>query len=107
MFDVRSTQNGGIPLSSDISTDQVDRVCPMLHTNMRQVRQYRIDQIDRILSDFRRFVEAFNTRAIPEWSVVLKGVQVAGSLQQVLSAEHVRQLLDPSLVDRAQRPERL
>src|SRR5262245_14500143 len=62
-----------------------------------------IDQIDRILSDFRRFVEAFNTSAIPEWSVVLKGVQVARSLQQVLSAEHVRQLLDLSLVDRAQR----
>src|SRR5215510_4038527 len=62
-----------------------------------------IDQIDHILSDFRRFVEAFNTSAIPEWSVVLKGVQVARSLQQVLSAEHVRQLLDLSLVDRAQR----
>lgn len=62
-----------------------------------------IDQIDRILSDFRRFVEVFNTSAIPEWSVVLKGVQVARSLQQVLSAERVRQLLDPSLVNRAQR----
>ena len=62
-----------------------------------------IDRIDRILSDFRRIVEAFNTSTIPEWTVVLKGVQVAGSLQQVLSAEHVRQLLDFSLVDRAQR----
>jgi glyoxylase-like metal-dependent hydrolase (beta-lactamase superfamily II) len=62
-----------------------------------------IDRIDSILSDFRRFVEAFNTSAIPEWSVVLKGVQVARSLQQVLSAEHVQQLLDFSLVDRAQR----
>ena len=59
-----------------------------------------IDQIDRILSDFRRFVEAFNTSAIPEWSVVLKGVQVTMSLQQVLSAEHVQHLLDLSLVDR-------
>ena len=62
-----------------------------------------IDQIDRILSDFRRIAEAFNTSAIPEWTVVLKGVQVARSLQNVLSAEHVRQLLDFSLVDRAQR----
>jgi glyoxylase-like metal-dependent hydrolase (beta-lactamase superfamily II) len=62
-----------------------------------------IDQIDRILSDFRRFVEAFNASAVPEWTVVLKGVQVARALQQVLSVEHVRQLLDLSLVDRAQR----
>jgi glyoxylase-like metal-dependent hydrolase (beta-lactamase superfamily II) len=62
-----------------------------------------IDQIDRILSDFRRIAEAFNTSAMPEWTVVLKGVQVARSLQNVLSAEHVRQLLDFSLVDRAQR----
>jgi hypothetical protein len=62
-----------------------------------------IDQIDRILSDFRRIAEAFNTSAMPEWTVVLKGVQVARSLQNVLSAENVRQLLDFSLVDRAQR----
>jgi glyoxylase-like metal-dependent hydrolase (beta-lactamase superfamily II) len=62
-----------------------------------------IDQIDRILSDFRRVAEAFNTTAIPEWTMVLKGVQVARSLQKVLSAEPVRQLLDVSLVDRAQR----
>jgi glyoxylase-like metal-dependent hydrolase (beta-lactamase superfamily II) len=62
-----------------------------------------IDQIDRILSDFRRIAEAFSTSAMPEWTVVLKGVQVARSLQNVLSAEHVRQLLDFSLVDRAQR----
>ena len=44
-----------------------------------------IDRIDRILSDFRRIVETFKTSTIPEWTVVLKGVQVAGSLQQVLS----------------------
>jgi glyoxylase-like metal-dependent hydrolase (beta-lactamase superfamily II) len=62
-----------------------------------------IDQIDRILSDFRRIAEAFSTTGMPEWTVVLKGVQVARSLQNVLSAEHVRQLLDFSLVDRAQR----
>ena len=62
-----------------------------------------IDQIDRILSDFRRIAEAFNTSAMPEWTVVLKGVQVARSLQNVLSAEHVQQLLDFSLVNRAQR----
>jgi glyoxylase-like metal-dependent hydrolase (beta-lactamase superfamily II) len=62
-----------------------------------------IDQIDCILSDFRRIAEAFNTSTMPEWTVVLKGVQVARSLQKALSAEHVRQLLDLSLVDRAQR----
>jgi glyoxylase-like metal-dependent hydrolase (beta-lactamase superfamily II) len=69
----------------------------------RVLESLDIDQIDRILSDFRRIAEAFNTSAMPEWTVVLKGVQVARSLQQVLSAEHVRQLLDFSLVDRAQR----
>src|SRR5215472_39414 len=62
-----------------------------------------IDRIDGILSDFRRFVEAFNASAIPEWAVVLKGVQVARSLRLILSAEHVQQLLDFHLVDRAQR----
>lgn len=62
-----------------------------------------IDQIDRILSDFRRIAEAFNSSVMPEWTVVLKGVQVARLLQNVLSAEHVQQLLDFSLVDRAQR----
>ena len=69
----------------------------------RVLATLNIDDIDRILSDFRRFVEEFNTSAIPEWTVVLKGVQVAGSLQQILSAEHVQQLLDLSLVRRAQR----
>jgi glyoxylase-like metal-dependent hydrolase (beta-lactamase superfamily II) len=62
-----------------------------------------IDRIDGIFSDFRRIAEAFNASTVPEWAVVLKGVQVARSLQQVLSAEHVRRLLDFSLVDRAQR----
>jgi glyoxylase-like metal-dependent hydrolase (beta-lactamase superfamily II) len=62
-----------------------------------------IDQIDQILSDFRRVAKAFNTSAMPEWTVVLKGVQVARSLRKALSAEHVRQFLDLSLVDRAQR----
>src|SRR5262245_22419638 len=62
-----------------------------------------IDRIDGILSDFRRFVEAFNASAIPEWAVVLKGVQVARSLRLILSAEHVQQLLDFHLVDRAER----
>ena len=61
-----------------------------------------IDRIDRILSDFRRIVETFKTSTIPEWTVVLKGVQVAGSLQQVLSAEHVANS-GFSLVERAQR----
>ena len=62
-----------------------------------------IDHIDRALSDFRRVTEAFNTSDMPEWTVVLKGVQVGRSLQRVLRAPQVRQLLDLSLVDRAQR----
>src|SRR5262245_38548124 len=62
-----------------------------------------IDQIDGILSDFRRIAEAFNNSAVPEWTVVLKGVQVARSLRLIISAEHVQQLLDFHLVDRAQR----
>jgi glyoxylase-like metal-dependent hydrolase (beta-lactamase superfamily II) len=62
-----------------------------------------IDRIDSILSDFRRIAEAFSNSAVPEWTVVLKAVQVARSLQQVLSAERVQRLLDLSLVDRAQR----
>jgi len=62
-----------------------------------------IDQIDRILSEFRRFVEAFNASVVPELTVVLKGVQVARSLQQLLSEERVKQILDLSLVGRAQR----
>ena len=69
----------------------------------RGLENLDIDQIDRILSDFRRIAEAFNTSVMPEWTVVLKGVQVASSLQKVLSTEHVRQLLDLSLVHRAQR----
>ena len=48
-------------------------------------------------------MEAFNASAVPELTVLLKGVQVAKSLQQVLSAERVRQLLDTSLVGRAER----
>jgi glyoxylase-like metal-dependent hydrolase (beta-lactamase superfamily II) len=69
----------------------------------RIVATLDLDQIDRILSAFRRFVEAFNASAVPELTVVLKGVQVAGSLQQLLSDQQVRQLLDFSLVGRAQR----
>ena len=69
----------------------------------RVLESLDIDQIDRILSDFRRVAEAFNSSPMPEWTVVLKGVQVARSLQKVLSAENVRQILDLSLVDRAQR----
>ncbi len=69
----------------------------------RVLESLNIDQIDRILSDFRRIAEAFNTSAKPEWTVVLKGAQVARTLQSVLSAEQIRQLLDFSLVDRAQR----
>ncbi|HUC98900.1 MAG TPA: MBL fold metallo-hydrolase [Candidatus Polarisedimenticolaceae bacterium] len=69
----------------------------------RVLESLDIDQIDRILSGFRRVAEAFNSSPMPEWTVVLKGVQVARSLQKVLSAENVRQILDLSLVDRAQR----
>jgi glyoxylase-like metal-dependent hydrolase (beta-lactamase superfamily II) len=72
-------------------------------TASRLLASLDIDQIDRILSDFRRIAEAFNTSTMPEWTVVLKGVQVGNSLQKVLSAEHVQQLLDVSLVNRAQR----
>jgi glyoxylase-like metal-dependent hydrolase (beta-lactamase superfamily II) len=69
----------------------------------RVLATFDLDQIDRILSEFRRFVDAFNDCAAPELSVVLKGVQVARSLQQLLSVEIVQQLLDVSLVRRAQR----
>jgi glyoxylase-like metal-dependent hydrolase (beta-lactamase superfamily II) len=62
-----------------------------------------IDGIDRILSEFRRIADAFNTSVMPEWTVVLKGVQVARSLQRALAAEHVRQVFDVSLVERAER----
>jgi glyoxylase-like metal-dependent hydrolase (beta-lactamase superfamily II) len=62
-----------------------------------------LDQIERVLSEFRRFAEAFNASAVPELTVVLKGIQVAGTLQQVLSEQPVQQLLDLSLVGRAQR----
>src|SRR5499426_236416 len=40
-----------------------------------------IDRIDSILTDFRRIAEEFNTSTMPEWTVVLKGVQVARSLR--------------------------
>ncbi len=48
-------------------------------------------------------MEAFNASAVPELTVVLKGVQVARSLQQLLSEERVKQIFDLSLVGRAQR----
>jgi glyoxylase-like metal-dependent hydrolase (beta-lactamase superfamily II) len=62
-----------------------------------------LDRTDRILSEFRRFADAFNARAVPELTLVLKGVQMAGSLQHLLSEEHLHQVLDSSLVGRAQR----
>jgi hypothetical protein len=61
-----------------------------------------VDGTDRILAEFRRFVEAFNASAVPELTLVLKGVQMARALQQVLSEERLKQLLDASLVGRAQ-----
>lgn len=62
-----------------------------------------IDQIERVLSEFRRFVASFNASAVPELTVVMKGVQVATTLQKILAHEQVGQILDPSLVGRAQR----
>ncbi len=58
-----------------------------------------IDQIDRILSDFRRIVESFN---IQRHTRTDRGAQRAfrspGHCNNFLSAEHVQQLLDFSLV---------
>lgn len=67
------------------------------------LRGLDIDQIERILSEFRRFAEAFNASEVPELTLVLKGVQMAGSLQQILSEERVQELFDLALVRRAQR----
>ena len=62
-----------------------------------------LDGIDRTLTEFRRFAEAFCHSTTPELTVVLKGVQAARSLQQVLARDDVPRLLDPSLVCRVQR----
>jgi glyoxylase-like metal-dependent hydrolase (beta-lactamase superfamily II) len=62
-----------------------------------------LDGIDRTLTDFRRFADAFNHTTTPELTVVLKGVQAARSLEQALARDDVHRLLDPSLVGRAQR----
>jgi glyoxylase-like metal-dependent hydrolase (beta-lactamase superfamily II) len=62
-----------------------------------------LDGIDRTLTEFRRFADAFKQSATPELTVVLKGVQAARSLQQALASDDVQRLLDPSLVGRAQR----
>jgi glyoxylase-like metal-dependent hydrolase (beta-lactamase superfamily II) len=62
-----------------------------------------LDQIDRTLSEFRRFVETFNADAAPELTLILKGVQVARSLQQILEKEQVTRLLGLTLIMRAQR----
>jgi glyoxylase-like metal-dependent hydrolase (beta-lactamase superfamily II) len=69
----------------------------------RVVSTVNMEQIERTLSEFRRFVEAFNASEAPELTAVLKGVQVARTLQQILAEEQVTQLLDLSLVRRAQR----
>jgi hypothetical protein len=62
-----------------------------------------LDGIDRTLTEFRRFADAFNHSTTPELTVVLKGVQAARTLQQALARDDVQRLLDPSLVGRAQR----
>ena len=64
---------------------------------------FDIEGIDRTLTEFRRFAEAFNDSAVPELTVVLKGVQAARSLQQALANDDVRRILDRSLVGRAER----
>jgi glyoxylase-like metal-dependent hydrolase (beta-lactamase superfamily II) len=64
---------------------------------------FDIDGIDRTLTEFRRFAEAFNDSAVPELTVVLKGVQAARSLQQALANDDVQRILDRSLVGRAER----
>jgi glyoxylase-like metal-dependent hydrolase (beta-lactamase superfamily II) len=62
-----------------------------------------LDDIDRAVTEFRRFADAFSNSTTPELTVVLKGVQAARSLQQALTRDDVQRLLDPSLVGRAQR----
>jgi glyoxylase-like metal-dependent hydrolase (beta-lactamase superfamily II) len=62
-----------------------------------------LDGIDRTLTEFRRFADAFNQSTTPELTVVLKGVQAARALQQALARDDVQQFIDPSLVGRAQR----
>jgi glyoxylase-like metal-dependent hydrolase (beta-lactamase superfamily II) len=69
----------------------------------RVVSTVNMEQIDRTLTEFRRFFEAFNASAVPELTAVLKGVQVAHALQQILAEEQVTQLLGLSLVRRAER----
>lgn len=69
----------------------------------RVLARLDIEKTERILSEFRRFAETFKGTAVPGLTAVLKGVQVAGSLQQILAEECVKQLLDISLVGRAQR----
>jgi len=70
-----------------------DRVLGMLN----------MDWIESILSEFRRFVQAFNAGGMPEITVVLKGAQLARSLQEILSEEHVSRLLGLPIVGRAKR----
>jgi glyoxylase-like metal-dependent hydrolase (beta-lactamase superfamily II) len=67
------------------------------------LRGLDIDQIERILSEFRRFVEAYSASEVPDLTLVMKGCQMAGSLQQILWEEQVQQLFDHALVRRAQR----
>jgi len=62
-----------------------------------------LDGIDRTLTEFRRFADAFNQSTTPELTVVLKGVQAARALQQALARDDVQRFIDPSLLGRAQR----
>ncbi len=62
-----------------------------------------LDGVDRILTEFRGFVEAFSSSTMAPLTVVLRGVQVARAVQDILSDRRVERVLDASLVGRAQR----
>ena len=62
-----------------------------------------LDAIDRVLSDFRSFVQTFNASTVPSLTLVMKGVQVAAKLQQLFVKDTLRQVIDASLMGRTQR----
>ena len=62
-----------------------------------------LDGVDRILTEFRGFVEAFSSSTMAPLTVVLRGVQVARALQDILADRRIERVLDASLVGRAQR----
>ena len=62
-----------------------------------------LDGIDRILTEFRGFVETFSSSTGAPLAVVLRGVVVARAVQDILADRRVERVLDASLVGRAQR----